>query len=473
MTSTLGTDLPLTGFITDDFEGDQVAGRVPPETGLQLPYLDLDDQGFTWPAHPPVGLPPFTPLVPADRLSTDEPDATFQLKRDRNALRGQADDDAPHAAPAPAATGDTVPAELPTRRSLRRSRAEELPVVRTFIMSQPTVVPDDEVPKEVTVPTAVELPEVAPAPATEALADAASVPDVDALEVADEDSGLEHMALAEDLESALLAAIAASPEAEEPSPRALRLTCALALANGEPVDDLPAGEAGADSEYMSMMKSYGPFPLLLPEHRDFRPVLTISVLAGFLGADRFYEGKHITGALKLATAGGLGIWWIADIVAILSGRASDKDGRHFRGEKKHRVAAWVLTAAMFAGLTPVAVNLVTPVATAATEAVNEALFPKPAPVPAWATLTEVARTPEPIILNVTGDRLRLTYNFPAPVYAYLQKVGDNAVPAEALLLRETLSEGEKEVAITPGKYQLVIRTEGAWTAKVEELALHG
>lgn len=436
MTSTLDTDQPLTGFITDDLEGHQLAGRVAPEAGLQLPYLDLDDPGFTWPTHPLVGLPPLAPLVPSDRLGADNPGAPLQLKRDRNALRVQADENVLHPAPAPT---ETV---FPTRRSLRQSRAAEPDVVRTFTQSLPVIaaapVPDG--------PVTTETP------------------------AADADS----LALAEELEAALRAALADSPETEKPSARSLRLTHALALANDEPVDTLRPAPSVADGEYLSMIKSYGPFPVLLPTHRDFRPVLALSVFGGLLGLDRFYEGKHVSGFLKLATAGGLGIWWVADIIAILNGKAADKDGHHFTGEKKHRVIAWLLTAALFAGLTTVAVSAVTPAVTAAAGTVHEALFPTPAPVPTWTTLAVVEGTPDPVVLQVTGDRLRFTYNFPGPVYAYLQKEGDTEIPAESLLLHNRPTQGSKEVAVAAGTYRLVIRTDGtAWTTEVEELALHG
>lgn len=432
MTSTLGTDQPFTGFITDDLEGHQVAGRVPPETGLQLPYLDLDDPGFTWPTHPLVGLPPLAPLVPADRLGTHHPQAPVEFKRDRNALRVQPDADVLHTAPAPEATA----AAFPSRRALRQARAAEPEVVRTFTQSLP-VIPAAPVPE---------------APAEDAV---------------------DPLALAEDLEAALLAALEEAPEPEVPSGRSLRLARAEALVSGA-LDDAPEAPSVVESQYVSMIKSYGPFPLLKPADRDFRPVLVLSVFGGFLGLDRFYAGKHASGFLKLATAGGAGIWWIADIISILSGRTSDKDGHRFTGEKKHRAIAWVLTGALFAGLTPVAVNAAVPAVTAAAGTVRESLFPKPAPVPTWATLADIKGTPDPTVLQVTGNRLRLTYNFTGPVYAYLQKDGETAIPAESLLLTDAPSRGRKDIAVAPGTYRLVIRADDtAWTVTAEELGLHG
>jgi hypothetical protein len=237
---------------------------------------------------------------------------------------------------------------------------------------------------------------------------------------------------------------------------------------------LPALPSVAASEYVSMITSYGPFPVLLPADRDFRPALALSVFGGFLGLDRFYAGKPVSGLAKLATAGGAGIWWITDIVSLLKGGTYDKDRRRFTGKKKHLAIAWVLTGALFAGLTTVAVSAAAPPVASAVGAVQEVVFPTPAPVPTWATLADIKGTPEPTLLQVKGDRIRLTYSFNGPVFAYLQKVGDTAVPAESLLLKDAPAQGVTEAAITPGDYHLVVRTDGTtWTAEVEELGLHG
>ena len=44
--------------------------------------------------------------------------------------------------------------------------------------------------------------------------------------------------------------------------------------------------------------------------------LVMSVIFGSLGVDRFLMGKIGTGILKLITFGGLGIWWLVDIILI-------------------------------------------------------------------------------------------------------------------------------------------------------------
>ncbi|MFH1683056.1 MAG: TM2 domain-containing protein [Candidatus Woesearchaeota archaeon] len=45
-------------------------------------------------------------------------------------------------------------------------------------------------------------------------------------------------------------------------------------------------------------------------------VLVMSIIFGSLGVDRFIMGKIGTGILKLITFGGLGIWWLVDVILI-------------------------------------------------------------------------------------------------------------------------------------------------------------
>jgi len=44
--------------------------------------------------------------------------------------------------------------------------------------------------------------------------------------------------------------------------------------------------------------------------------LIMSVVFGWIGVDRFIMGKIGTGILKLITLGGLGIWWLIDLILI-------------------------------------------------------------------------------------------------------------------------------------------------------------
>ena len=55
-------------------------------------------------------------------------------------------------------------------------------------------------------------------------------------------------------------------------------------------------------------------------------LLLLSIFLGSLGIDRFYLGKVGTGILKLVTFGGLGLWWLIDIILVVMGRMRDSSG---------------------------------------------------------------------------------------------------------------------------------------------------
>jgi hypothetical protein len=55
--------------------------------------------------------------------------------------------------------------------------------------------------------------------------------------------------------------------------------------------------------------------------------LLLAVFLGVFGAHRFYVGKTTSAILQIVTLGGLGIWWLADIIMIVTGSFRDDDGR--------------------------------------------------------------------------------------------------------------------------------------------------
>jgi TM2 domain-containing membrane protein YozV len=63
------------------------------------------------------------------------------------------------------------------------------------------------------------------------------------------------------------------------------------------------------------------------------PVFLLCYFLGAFGVHRFYVGKIGTGILQLLTFGGLGVWWFIDLIIILSGGFTDKEG--------NRIALWV------------------------------------------------------------------------------------------------------------------------------------
>ncbi|WP_082590463.1 TM2 domain-containing protein [Agromyces sp. Soil535] len=90
-----------------------------------------------------------------------------------------------------------------------------------------------------------------------------------------------------------------------------------------------------------------PSPPSVPPERSFIATWMFSLLLGFFGVDRFYLGKVGTGIVKLLTFGGLGIWWLIDLILTLAGLQRDKEGRLLPDFEQYRMIAWIITAAAF------------------------------------------------------------------------------------------------------------------------------
>jgi TM2 domain-containing membrane protein YozV len=60
--------------------------------------------------------------------------------------------------------------------------------------------------------------------------------------------------------------------------------------------------------------------------KDWMVTLILAILVGGLGIDRFYSGSILLGVLKLFTLGGLGLWWLIDLIMLVTGSYKDGNG---------------------------------------------------------------------------------------------------------------------------------------------------
>lgn len=77
--------------------------------------------------------------------------------------------------------------------------------------------------------------------------------------------------------------------------------------------------------------------------KSFLVAWLLSLFLGFFGADRFYLGKIGTGVAKLLTFGGIGIWYLIDLIVILAGRAKDSRGNALSDYESKKVIAWIVS----------------------------------------------------------------------------------------------------------------------------------
>ena len=60
---------------------------------------------------------------------------------------------------------------------------------------------------------------------------------------------------------------------------------------------------------------------------DWLTLFLLTFFVGVLGVHRFYVGKIGTGFIMLLTLGGLGVWFLVDLILVVTGQFTNKDGQ--------------------------------------------------------------------------------------------------------------------------------------------------
>ena len=60
---------------------------------------------------------------------------------------------------------------------------------------------------------------------------------------------------------------------------------------------------------------------------DWLALFLLTFFVGVLGVHRFYVRKIGTGVLMLITLGGLGVWFLVDLILVVTGQFTNKDGQ--------------------------------------------------------------------------------------------------------------------------------------------------
>ncbi|CAH0392399.1 unnamed protein product [Bemisia tabaci] len=71
------------------------------------------------------------------------------------------------------------------------------------------------------------------------------------------------------------------------------------------------------------------FPCVKYSGHYFVTTLMYSILLGFLGMDRFCLGQTGTAVGKLLTLGGLGVWWVVDVILLITNGLEPEDGSNW------------------------------------------------------------------------------------------------------------------------------------------------
>ncbi len=83
------------------------------------------------------------------------------------------------------------------------------------------------------------------------------------------------------------------------------------------------------------------------EQKDYLTTSLLSLFLGGLGVDRFYLGYTGLGILKLLTFGGCGIWYLVDLILVITGSLKSANGGALKGIEKNQKAVLIIVGIFF------------------------------------------------------------------------------------------------------------------------------
>ena len=104
---------------------------------------------------------------------------------------------------------------------------------------------------------------------------------------------------------------------------------------GQPPSQYPPQQQYGQPQYQQQygqpqyqQPQYGqpPYGNVQVQQKDWLTTLLLCLFLGWIGVHRFYTGHTVIGVIQLLTAGGCGIWWIVDLIMILTNSYRDSNG---------------------------------------------------------------------------------------------------------------------------------------------------
>jgi hypothetical protein len=87
----------------------------------------------------------------------------------------------------------------------------------------------------------------------------------------------------------------------------------------------PQGQYGPGQYGQYGQQQYG-YGNTMEQPKDWLTTLLLCIFLGYLGVHRFYTGHIAIGVIQLLTAGGCGIWWLIDLIMIITNSYRDSNG---------------------------------------------------------------------------------------------------------------------------------------------------